>query len=175
MIIVYTPAEGEPEHYDARTLLVSEASIVARTIDMKWADIKSGLSDDDLDAMRGVAWVLKKRGRPTLRFTDFDPNIEELTTRMDKREVRDYVEGTVAIAAQDPEVTGEQIAHALRNLPAASFDPEHCEAVIKELTAAPKGEGQAPESEPPSPEADGSPNSTSMSGDARTSLSSDTS
>ncbi|MEU0393808.1 hypothetical protein ABZ208_13695 [Streptomyces sp. NPDC006208] len=140
MIIVYTPADGEPEHYDARSLVVSEVSIVSRTIDMKWAQIKEGLAEDDLDAMRGVAWVLKKRVQPTLRFGDFDPGIEELVTRLDKTEVENYVAEAVRIAEQDPEVTREQIAGALKDLPGVAFDPAHAEAVIKEMAEAPKGD-----------------------------------
>jgi hypothetical protein len=66
LIIVYTPAGGEPEQYDARSLRTSEASIVQRTIDMKWqAILESGLETDDLDAMRGIVWVLKKRSEPS--------------------------------------------------------------------------------------------------------------
>lgn len=156
MIIVYTPEGGEPEHYDARSLKVSEASIVERTIDQKWPQIKEGLGDEDLDAMRGVVWVLKKRSNPSLRWGDWDPGIEEMVTRLDKREVVNYVTGAVGLAAQDPEVTGEQIAQALRELPAAAFDPAHAEAVIKEMTEDPKGEA-APDrlAEPSSPEPSG--------------------
>lgn len=177
MIIVYTPEGGEPEHYDARTLRVSEASIVERTIDQKWPQIKEGLGDEDLDAMRGVVWVLKKRSNPSLRWGDWDPGIEEMVTRFDKREVVNYVTGAVELAAQDPEVTGEQIAHALRELPAAAIDPAHAEAVIKEMTEDPKDDAaQDSQAEPSSPEPDEpSPSLTSTSSDASTSASSDTS
>lgn len=179
MIIVYTPAGGEPEHYDARTLLVSEVSIVSRTIDQKWPAIKEGLAEDDLDAMRGVVWVIKKRTNPTLRFGEFDPGVDEMVTRLDKTEVENYVTEAVAIATQDPEVTGEQIAHALRELPGAAIDPAHAEAVIKEMTEDPKGDGsKQPQAELASPEPDGvmpSPSPVSMSSDASTSGSSPTS
>lgn len=155
MFIVYTPKGGEPEHFDARSLVVSEVSIVSRTIDMKWPQIKEGLAEDDLDAMRGVAWVLKKRSNPNLRFGEFDPGIEEMVTRLDKDEVENYVTEAVAIAMANPEVTGEQMADALRHLPGVSMDPAHAEAFIKETTAAPKDEAaQAPQAKPmPEPDA----------------------
>lgn len=147
LIIVYTPpGDGEPEHFDAKTLLSSEASIVQRTIDMKWAQIKEGLIEDDLEAMRGVAWILKKRHEPNLRFADFDPGVDDLVTRYDKAEVVTYVEESIAVATNDPSVTGEHMAFALRNLPLAAVDAAHAEAVVKDLTEAMgKGEAPAPE------------------------------
>ncbi|MFD9225353.1 hypothetical protein ACFWDI_36335 [Streptomyces sp. NPDC060064] len=173
MYIVYTPAGGEPEHYNARSLLVSEASIVERTIDRKWPAIKEGLSEDDLDAMRGVAWILKKRSNPTLRFGEFDPGIEELATRLDKDEIENYVAEAVAIARMNPDVTGEQIAGALQHLPGVSMDPAHAEAVIKEMTEDPKDEA-APEATEPA-DAATSPSPALQSGDTTTSDSSGTS
>jgi hypothetical protein len=144
LIIVYTPAGGEPEHYDVRSLKVSEVSIVSRTIDMRWPVIKEGLTEDDLDAMRGIVWVIKKRTNPSLRFGEFDPGVDEMVTRLDKTEVENYVREAVAIATQDPDVTGEQIAHALRELPPAALDPEHAQRVISEMTEDPKGSGAQP-------------------------------
>lgn len=176
MIIVYTPEGGEPEHYDARSLVVSEVSIVSRTIDQKWPAIKEGLAEDDLDAMRGVAWVLKKRTTPSLRFGEFDPGVDEMVTRLDKTEVENYVTEAVKIATQDPEVTGEQIAVALKDLPGIAFDPAHAEAVIKEMTADPKDtEAQEPSDEPPTEPDEADPIPASTSSDASTSGSSPTS
>lgn len=135
MIIVYTPADGEPEHYDARTLLSSEASIVARTIDMKWPQVKEGLSDDDLDAMRAVVWVLKKRHAPTLRYGDFDPGVDELTTLYDKREIEDWVDNGFTLGLANPDVTVEQIVLALGGAPTSAVDPEHARAYIEKCAA----------------------------------------
>lgn len=174
MFIVYTPAGGEPEHYNARSLLVSEASIVERTIDRKWPAIKEGLSEDDLDAMRGVAWILKKRSNPTLRFGEFDPGIEEMVTRLDKDEIENYVAEAVAIARLNPDVTGAAIAGALQHLPGVSMDPAHAEAVIKEMTEDPKDEAAQPEATEPD-DAAASPSPASTSSDATTSASSGTS
>lgn len=146
MYIVYTPKGAEPEHFDARSLLVSEVSIVSRTIDLKWPKIKEGIAEDDPEVLRGVVWVLKKRSQPSLRFGEFDPGIEEMVTRLDKDEVENYVTEAVGIAMQNPEVTGEQMADALQHLPPVAMDPAHAEAFIKELTAAPKDEAtQAPQ------------------------------
>ena len=172
MIIIYTPAGGEPEDYDASTLRVSEVSIVQRTIDMKWAQIKEGLAEDDLDAMRGIVWVLKKRAHPALRFADFDPGITEMVTRLDKQEVRSWIEGVLSMAAGNPEVTPERIEAALAELPDAAHDPEHARKLIAELTAAPKE--PAPEREETS-DLDESPSPTSSSPEPSTSGSSLTS
>lgn len=138
MIIVYTPEGGEPEHYDARSLLSSEASIVARTIDKKWPEVKEGLVEEDLDAMRGIAWVLKKRHEPTLRFGDFDPGVDEMVTRFDKKEVENWVRGAFALRETSPDTTLEEIALALRDVPASADDPAHAEALIRELAEGPK-------------------------------------
>ncbi|MEV3946972.1 hypothetical protein AB0K57_04820 [Streptomyces halstedii] len=146
MIIVYTPAGQEPEQYDARSLMVSEASIVARTIDQKWGEVKAGLPDEDLDAMRAIVWVLKKRHAPTLRFGDFDPGVDEMVTRFDKTEIEEWVDGAFGVMSADPEVTAEQVAHALREVPGAAADPEHAAAYIEKSRA--KAEGKDPEPEP---------------------------
>jgi hypothetical protein len=178
LIIIYTPADGEPERYDARTLRVSEASIVQRTVDLKWAEILQGLNDEDIDAMRGVVWVLKKRSNPSLRFGEFDPGVDEMVTRMDKREISDYIEGAFQVADANPEVSREDIAHALRAMPQAADDPEHAERLIAELAKPPKDQpDQAPE-ETPDPPADGgssSPSLTSSLPEGSGSASSDTS
>lgn len=149
MIIVYTPAGGEPEHYDARTLRTSEASIVARTVDMKWNEIKEGLGDGDLDAMRGVVWVLKKRANPSLRFGEFDPGVDEMVSRFDQREVVDYVTRMADIAAKDPDITREQLVDALANVPDGAADRAHAEAVVKEMLEGPKGPDPASEQDGP--------------------------
>ncbi|CAM5617095.1 hypothetical protein SALBM135S_05881 [Streptomyces alboniger] len=138
MIIVYTPAGGEPEHYDASTLRVSEVSIVQRTIDQRWAEIKEGLGTEDLDAMRGIAWVIKKRSQPALRWAEFDPGITEMVTRMDNAEVRAYVDNAAQILATDPAVSPKAVAAAMEELPAACIDPEFAEALIADLVAGPK-------------------------------------
>lgn len=129
LIIVYTPEGGEVERYDARKLLSSEASIVARTVDMRWPEIKARLVDDDLDAMRGVVWVMKKRTNPTLRFGDFDPGVDEMVTRFDQREVTNYVTEILNVKATDEDREG-----ALRELERNAADPDAAAILIKEMT-----------------------------------------
>ncbi|MET9957031.1 hypothetical protein ABZ135_36525 [Streptomyces sp. NPDC006339] len=143
MIIVYTPAGGEPEHYDARSLKVSEASIVARTVDQPWHQIRDeGLLHEDLDAMRGIVWVLKKRTQPSLRFGEFDPGVEEMYTRYDKQEIENYVQAAVPLARAEG-LDDEQVLESLSKLPEAAIDPEHCEATIRRVVADPK-DGPSP-------------------------------
>lgn len=148
MIIVYTPADGAEERYDAHTLRVSEVSIVQRTVDMKWSDIEAGLEKDDPEAMRGIAWVIKKRANPSLRYGDFDPMIGELTTRMDKREVTEYLENAFALAERDEDVTREDVARVCQRIVAVAADPEHAEQLLAEMTKDPKEETAAEEPAP---------------------------
>ncbi|MGW2226792.1 hypothetical protein [Streptomyces formicae] len=149
MFIVYTPAGGEPEHYDATTLRVSEVSIVQRTIDQKWGEIKDGLAIEDLDAMRGLVWVLKKRSNPSLRFSEFDPGITEMVTRMDKQEVRDWVDNSLRVLDSAPEANHEVGMAALREITTVCIDPEWAEAHIAAVTEGPKAEAEPQESPTP--------------------------
>lgn len=167
MIIVYAPAGGEEQHFDARTLRVSEVSIVSRTIEQKWPQIQQGLADEDLDAMRGVAWVLAKRTTPSLRFGDFDPGVDELSTRMDKAEIESYVTGAVLIARQEPDVTEEKVRTLVEGVVlAAALDTEHAQRTIdKALAEAPKDQSETadPSSGDPTPASTSSEPSTSVS------------
>ena len=178
MIVVYTPTGGEPEQYDATSLKVSEASIVQRTVDMKWQEILKGLEVDDLDAMRGLVWVLKKRSQPSLRFGDFDPGVGEMTTRMDKRETAAYVDSFFAQSDLNDELTPEQIADVLRaRLPEVTIDPDHAQALIDAKLAGPKGPDveTSGASSQMTPEPAPSPSLTSSSAETSTSDSSPTS
>ncbi|MGW6210933.1 hypothetical protein [Streptomyces sp. NPDC055109] len=176
MFIIYTPPGGEPEHYDARTLKVSEASIVQRTVDMKWQKILDGLQFDDLESMRAIVWVLKKRSNPSLRFGEFDPGVTEMTTAMDKREVEAYVDNFLTAGSTDPDFTLEVAARILMaQLPSVALDPEHARRTIAEKTA-PKAETpsetEGEEKEPPTETAeasDSSPSPTSSAPEASTS------
>lgn len=175
MIIVYTPADGEPERYDARSLLASEASIVARAIDQKWPQVKEGLADEDLDAMRGVAWVLKKRHNPTLAFDEFDPGVDELVTRYDKREVENWVTRAFGLLVPGSDVTVEQVAAGLHQVPTAAADPEHARAFIEQCRAEATGGKDGTPGTAPAPARTKSRSKTSSSSEPSTSVSSPTS
>jgi hypothetical protein len=161
LIIIYTPKDGEREEYDASSLKVSEAAIVQRTVDMKWQEILSGLEQDDLDAMRGIVWVIKKRSNPSLRFGEFDPGVTEMTSRMDNEEIERWLDATLQAVDQDAEwepierVISSRIAdvaadpeHALRLLGARSWGPK---AAAEETASAPPDEPELAQGEPSSP------------------------
>jgi hypothetical protein len=177
LIVVYTPAGGEPEQYDASALRVSEASILQRTIDQKWAKIQEGLQEDDLDAMRGVVWVLKKRSNPSLRFGEIDPLVGEMTTRMDAREVESWVDHSFASADSDSDLTTEMVAAILlERLPGVAADPEHARRLVEARAKAPKADPAPDAEEPPATETDDpSPSLTSSEPATNTSDSSPTS
>jgi hypothetical protein len=161
MIVVYTPAGGEPEHYDASTLRVSEASIVQRTVDMKWQEILEGLERDDLDAMRGIVWVLKKRSQPSLRFGEFDPGITEMTTRMDNKEIAAWIDNALAVVDTEGELSMEQIQRIiLDRLPSVAIDPERARELVISRTQGPKDpQSEQEQASPETPAPDPSPTS----------------
>lgn len=163
MIIIYTTPGGDPEKYDSRTLLSSEASIVARTIDQTWAQIKEGLAGENLDAMRGVVWILRKRHQPTLRFGEFDPGVDDMVTRCDDREMVDWIDNAFEMHAVDPDIAIEQIVHSLRKAPDSASNPDRARAYIEKKRAeaeAAEAGGKDPEAAPaPAESAPGPTNS----------------
>ncbi|MFC8277182.1 hypothetical protein ACFUJR_32560 [Streptomyces sp. NPDC057271] len=165
MIIVYSPDGEEPQHFDARTLRVSEVAIVCRTIDQKWPQIQQGLADEELDALRGVAWVIAKRSQPNLRFADFDPVYGELTTRLDRKEIEAFATGAVLVARAQKDATEESVRAIVESsvLPTA-FDQEHAQhAIDKALAEDPKDDPapDGPQSSGPTPASPSSETSTS--------------
>jgi hypothetical protein len=142
VIVIYTPKGGEPQHYDATSLRVSEAAIVQRTVDMKWQEILSGLDQDDLDAMRGIVWVIKKRSEPSLRWSDFDPGVLELTSRMDEDEMERWI--TAMVAAADAELEWETVQKIVDSrIDEVAVNPERAREVLAAQAPSPKAE--APE------------------------------
>jgi hypothetical protein len=140
LLIVYSPAGGEVERFDIRTLRTSEASIAQKTLGISWAEIQKGIDIDDPEILRGVAYVLKKRGQPTIRYGDFDPLIGELITKLDQREVTEYVKNAFEIAETDGDVSREAVAAVCQRIVPAADDPEHAERIIAEMAEAPKDE-----------------------------------
>lgn len=137
MIVVYTPEDGgEPQHYDASTLRTSEATILQRTVDMKWQQIVESLGRDDLDAMRGIVWIIKKRTAPTMRFGDFDPLVTELTSKMSNKEISDFLEALFAEGVANEELTTGQVAEILRaRVDEAAVDPAFARQLVDRLEA----------------------------------------
>ncbi len=133
MIIIYRPEDEPEERFDARLLRTSEAQIVGRTIDKTWPEIRIGLRSEDIEAMRGVAWVLSKRTNPSLRFGQFDPGVEELVSRFDQREVAEYAAELMAAEAGD-----EELDAAFAELEGFAEDTAAAAALITELRAGPK-------------------------------------
>ncbi|MFE9098487.1 hypothetical protein [Streptomyces sp. NPDC007264] len=142
MIIEYTPEGGDTQRLDAGRLRASEIQAVERTADGRWDDIKAAMREGDINALRTVAWIVRKRTEPTLRYSDFDPFEDELRLRLDARETRAYAEGIVAKYGQDP----EQLAEAFDELRDAAADREACEQAIADVTA-PKAPVPEPEPE----------------------------
>ncbi|MEI5036049.1 hypothetical protein RB201_35675 [Streptomyces sp. S1A(2023)] len=102
MIIVYSPEGGEPERLDAGRLRASEIQIAERTADRPWESLKGGLVDGDVTSLRTLAWVIKKRADPSLRFSSFDPFEDELKVRLDARETHRYAGEMFARYGHDP-------------------------------------------------------------------------
>ncbi|WP_406056222.1 hypothetical protein OG462_09065 [Streptomyces sp. NBC_01077] len=169
MLIVYTPADGgEVERFDHRTVRTSEASIVSRTVDMTWKQVKERLADDDPDAMRGVAWVIKKRSQPTLRYGDFDPMLSELATRLDKKEIEEWAELAVEQLATS-DLTPEQAEAALSVIVDQADDADHARDTIRRLVAAPKDPAADEPAAPSDPTEESTPTEPNTSGSSPTS------
>lgn len=181
MIVIYTPEGGEPQQYDATILRVSEAAIVQRTVDMKWQEILSGLEQDDLEAMRGIVWVIKMRSQPSLRWGDFDPGVLEMTSRMDDGEIERWI--TNAVAKADPDLEWETIQTVIDSrIDQVAANPERARAVLEAQAPSPKAEApeQGSQGEPetaaePETGGDSSPSPTSPGPEPTTSASSPTS
>ncbi|WP_030764732.1 hypothetical protein [Streptomyces sp. NRRL F-2664] len=132
MIILYRPADGgEEQHFDMRRVRTSEAAVVQKATDMKWGEIKVGVREDDPTSLRGIVWILKKREQPNLRWSDFDPENDELTSRFDTREVALYVAEILSL----PE---EKRASAADELKAWALNPADVDAALAEAAAPPK-------------------------------------
>lgn len=143
MIIVYTPEGGEPERLNAGRLRTSEIQIAERTADRPWDALKAGLKDGDATSVRTVAWVVKKRTEPNLRFGQFDPYEDELAVKLDDREVRRFAELMMNEYGDNP----EELAAAWDELRDVADSPDVVEAAIREQTAGPKAESSTDGSE----------------------------
>jgi hypothetical protein len=149
---------------------------VQRTVDMKWQEILQSLAEDDLDAMRGIVWVIKKRTTPSLRFGDFDPGVTEMTSRMTNDEVSAFIEPLFAQGIANPDLTTEVVADMLRSrIAEAAVDPEYANDLIDRLAAAAE-DGPKDQPQPEATEESGSsPSPTSSAPEPATSGSSRTS
>jgi len=135
VIVIYTPAGGEPEQYDAKRLTCGEAEVIERVTELEWSAVRDGLTVQSPRALRAVAWAYRKRAEPTLRYGDFDPGVGEVKARYDAREVADIA--TEIESA--PRATEEQRDQARRELTRFALDPAAAEAAIKEAQG-PKGD-----------------------------------
>lgn len=131
MIIFYSNDGGTPQRLDASKLRASEIQVIERTADGRWSDIRTAALEGEINAMRVIAWTIKKRTEPALRFKDFDPYEGELRVRLDDREVRAFAEATLERYKTDP----DDLAEAFEELRESAADPEKVDAVIAEVTA----------------------------------------
>lgn len=158
MIIEYVPEGAAPQRLDAGRLRASEIQVIERTADARWSDIREAMKDGEIGALRTVAWVIKKRTEPALRFNDFDPFEGELRARLDGKEARAYAEALFAKFGSNP----EQLAEAFDELRDAAADREACEQAIADVTA-PKDPAPTEEPEPLPDEAEPMPEAASLS------------
>ena len=155
MIIEYTPEGGESQRLDAGRLRASEIQIIERSADGNWPDIKKALSAGDINAMRTVAYAIKRRSEPALRLAAFDPWDDELRVLLDAREVRAYADAFVEKYSDEP----DKLADAFDELRESAADLEACEQAIADVTAPkdPAPPEPAPEPEPLPEESPASP------------------
>jgi hypothetical protein len=131
VIITYSPEGAEAQHLDAGRMRASEIQIIERTADGHWDEIREAMSNGDINALRTVAWMVKKRTEPALRFTDFDPWEGELRVRLDAREVRGYATRIFDKYRDNP----DDLAEAFDELRDSAFDRADADAAIADVTA----------------------------------------
>jgi hypothetical protein len=134
---------SDPQRYDAGRLRASEIQKVESTAGANWRDVKEAMRLGDVNALRTVAYVIRKRSEPALKFGDFDPFEDELRVRLDDREVRRYAEGFVEKYGDNP----EDLADAFDELREAADNADVAEQAIADVTA-PKDQAPAQEPEP---------------------------
>lgn len=151
MIIVHTPADGEVEHFDFQSVRTSEASIITSLITdtVTWQQVKERVREEDPDVLRVVAFVVKKRSNPSLRISDFDPLVDELAMRLDRREIEEWVE-VAAETITSSDLRQDVVESSLSSIIDAAADTEHARAMVQRLLA-----GKFP----PDPEATSTPSS----------------
>lgn len=143
MIITYSPEGAEPQHLDAGRMRASEIQIIERTVDGHWDAIREAMAEGEINALRVVAWAVKKRAEPTLRFADFDPWEGELRVRLDAREVGLWAARIFEKYRSNP----DDLAEAFDELRDSAFDRADAEKAIADVTA-PKDPAPAEEPEP---------------------------
>jgi len=143
VIITYSPEGAEPQHLDAGRMRASEIQIIERTVDGHWDAIREAMAEGEINALRVVAWAVKKRAEPTLRFADFDPWEGELRVRLDAREVGLWAARIFEKYRSNP----DDLAEAFDELRDSAFDRADAEKAIADVTA-PKDPAPAEEPEP---------------------------
>ncbi|MFD9047689.1 hypothetical protein [Streptomyces zaomyceticus] len=136
MIIVHTPADGEVERFDFRSIRTSEASIITRLLsaDLSWQQVKARAGDGDPDILRAAAFVIKKRTNPSLRIDDFDPVADELQAKMDHKEIDVWAElATERLATFDGPI--EAAEPALNVVLDDADDIDYAKATIQRVLA----------------------------------------
>ncbi|GAA4663271.1 hypothetical protein [Streptomyces youssoufiensis] len=124
MILVYAPDEGEAQRWDVATLRIAatEAEAVERVTGLTWEEVKQGAQKGSMRALRALAWVLVKRGAPTLRYGQFDPATHELGVDYDADEraaIREAIATSTEVSEDEREALLAQIDAAEAELAAA--------------------------------------------------------
>ncbi|GKQ34596.1 hypothetical protein [Streptomyces sp. A012304] len=155
MIILYKPEGGTEEALDAGRLRASEIQTIERTADDRWDLIKERMRQGDVNALRTVAWAIKRRTHAALRYGDFDPYEDELVVRLDDREVAVYAAGLFEKYRDT-----EDLDAAFDELRDVAFNREAADRAIADVTAPkdPAPEKPLPEPEPiPAQDTEASP------------------
>ncbi|MEU9789113.1 hypothetical protein AB0E27_00565 [Streptomyces sparsogenes] len=139
MLVIYTPAEGEPERYSVDDLSAMESEAIERVTGMEWHEVDQALKKQAPGVMRAVVWVWRKRQQPTLRFSDFDvPGWRKrLKARLEYDDVVTLLPQVRKAAESD-----EEFADLLEEMRKACDDPADLDRALKE--DGPKEESAAP-------------------------------
>ncbi|MFB7832004.1 hypothetical protein [Streptomyces sp. NPDC056056] len=137
MIIVHTPSDGPVERFDFRSVRTSEALTITGLMreDLTWQQVKARLNDDDPEVMRAVAFVIKKRADDSLRIADFDPPVDELAVKLDRKEVSEWAEVAAERIAENSDLPAEVVEVSLATILDEADDVDHAKETIQRLLA----------------------------------------
>lgn len=94
--ITYAP-DGEVAQtwdFDPKRLMMAELEAIEKVTGLTFIEFGEGLNKGSAKAMRALVWILRKRhGEPTLRYSEVDFALGDLTTDDDEEQPDDEPEG----------------------------------------------------------------------------------
>lgn len=130
MIVAYTHEDGTVQEVSTDDLSAKESADIESVTELEWDDVERSLKGGKPTAMRAVLWVVERRTKPSLLFSQFDvPGWKRrLKASLERSDILDLVE--TLRSTTDPSEEGfEQMLGYLRTL---AHDPADVEWAMGE-------------------------------------------